>query len=215
TEIEAFEKDHESPREYSEMFFETSLNLVQVLGIVDDYVIANFTWPKALAVPQELQTEGVFIISTNRALSRLAFDGATHKQNMAKGSIQTLLVPVFVEFAFDEAATLRAMLKPLDEAGISISDFGKNSFLVQAIPSYLDTSSIGDILKELVASETNDIPALLAKACKNVASSKPLTVDMASHIINKLLECNNPFHCPAGDKIVCMLAKTELEKKFR
>lgn len=206
--------------QFTQLFLEETAHSVNVQAVFDDFIMADIIWPASVDLPEELahqKSEGLYLISAKRALSRLAFEGASLPKELAKTSAQTLLVPVFIEVSAHEAGQLRAMIPQLEQAGIVISDFGRASFLVQAIPSYLEPSCIQDVIRRLLDDEgaINDLAVTLAKACKSSKNQKPLSKEAASHVVKKLLECVNPFQCPAGDKIVAILTKSELEKKFR
>lgn len=184
----------------------------RVHAVYGDVIIADIEWPKAFEIPEELTQEGLFLISATRAIQRLAFDGSKSEKEC---SIQNLLVPIFIELTASEAGLLRSMLTLLRKAGIIVNDFGKNSFLVEGIPSFLEQSEISDIIRALVEDESIDVSATLAKACSAVQAKKAVSREQAVHLVQKLLECSNPFYCPVGDKIVAMLTKQELGKKFK
>lgn len=216
-ELEYSVQNEEPQPQFTQLFLEQTAHAVSVQVVFDDFIIADILWPAAIDLPEELAQEGLYLISAKRALSRLAFDGASLPKELAKVSSQTLLVPVFIETSAHEAGQLRALLPQLEQAGIVISDFGRASFLVQAIPGYLEASCINDIIRRLLDDEgaINNLAVTLAKACKTSNTQKPLSKEAASHVVKKLLECVNPFQCPAGDKIVSIFTKNELEKKFR
>jgi len=190
---------------------------INVHTVLDDFILADVSFPAETRLPDGFEQDSLYVISASRALSRLAFDGSTHNRDVAKGAVQTLLVPVFIELSVNEASQLRAIMSKLEQTGIMINDFGKASFLVQGIPNYLEYACIEEIIRKLLENETSldDIPVRLARACKTTKFTKRLSRDAASHVVKKLLECVNPFVCPVGDKIICALTKSELEKKFR
>ncbi len=217
---DVFKQEHfqqVAPEQFTQMVLHEPSQQSIVHAVFDDYIIATISWPEGCRVPEELKADGLYIISAKRALSRLAFDGVAQSPDVGKGAIQTLLVPVFIEVAPSEAGQLRELMPQLELAGITISDFGKASFLVQAIPSYLEAASIEDVLRAVLDDDgaSGNVAATLAKACKSVKTTKRLTVEVASHVVKKLMESSNPFCCPSGDKTVSMLTKNELEKKFR
>ena len=170
---------------------------VQVYAVVDDYIFTDI--------------DGLSLVSTKRALSRLTHDGA--KERGHKASVQTLLVPIFIELQPQEAKQLTAILEPLEKAGIVINAFGPSSFLVQAVPSYLEGVSIEDLIKTILEQE-GDVAKALSDACKRTPTRQKLSVDSARHIVKKLMLSTNPYICPAGDKIIVPITTDELEKKF-
>ncbi len=207
----------QTPIQYTFDLQQEPSHSIVVHTVLNDFIFAEVSFPAETRLPDGFEQESLYVISASRALSRLAFDGSAHNRDVAKGAIQTLLVPVFIELSVDEASQLRAIMPKLDQAGIMINDFGKSSFLVQGIPNYLEYACIEDIIRKLLENETSidDIPVMLAKACKTTKFTKKLSCDAASHVVKKLLECVNPFVCPVGDKIICALTYSELEKKFR
>ncbi len=176
-------------------------------AICDGILIVDIEWPSHFVLPDDLLFEGLYLVSLKRAIQRLAFDGATTEKSR---SIQQLLVPVFIELTSHEATTLRAHIAELHKIGIIVNDFGKNSFLVEAIPSYLDETEVSDLVRSLLDDENEAISLKIAK----VQAHKAISKEQAVHIVQKLLECSNPFYCPNGNKIVAKLTKQELGKKF-
>lgn len=177
----------------------------KVLAVFDDFIIADVEWKEPLE-------DGLSVISIKRALARLTHDGQSGTKSV---SSQTLLVPIFIECNAEEANRLREKLPQLEKAGIVLSDFGRSSFLIQAIPSYLESSMVEDMIKAMLVDDSHNLADSLAKACKSVQKHKTLSPDAALQVIKKLRSCDNPYICPAGDKIVTILTATDLEKKFK
>ncbi len=180
-------------------FIESSIHIYKVLG---DFIIADI--------------DGDFsAVSTKRALSRLTHDGSSSGIDV-KPSVQTLLVPIFLEMQKEEAAHLRAIIQPLEKAGFHITDFGPASFLIQAHPSYLEGVPVEELVRALVEKEVSgeDIAKELSNSCKKMSCSYKISKESAHHILKKLMQSSNPYVCPAGDAIISTFTPQELEKKF-
>lgn len=196
-----------------QMLFEEVEQRCRVHAVYDDFIIADITFGKTVELPQELSSDGLYLVSAKRALARLVFDGPSLAE---KCSMQTLLVPIFIELSLNEAIELGQMLPSLEKAGFLLREFGAASYLVEGIPSYLEPSIVEDIIRSLLGKELHDdIPLKLSHACAKTRPAKSLSREEAVHVVEKLLRCNNPFYCPHHEKIITMLTKQELEKKFR
>ncbi len=180
-------------------FLESAIHIYKILG---DYIVADI--------------DGDFcVVSTKRALSRLAYDGSGD-QKEHKGSKQMLLVPIFLEMQKREAEHLRSIIIPLEKAGFQINEFGPNSFLLQAHPAYLEGAPVEELLRSLVEKEVSEesVQEELAKSCKRITYSYRISRDSAQHIVKKLMHSTNPYICPDGDVVIAKFTPEELEKKF-
>jgi len=184
---------------------------VQIQGFFKDYIFAEIDWQDR-AIPVELQEEGIALVSAPLALSRIAYDGT---QLQTFGVSQTLLVPLFIELTPPEALRLKEKAPQLHQAGIGLREFGPSSFLIEAIPSYLENLDVEETLRFLAQ---DDHEMTVAEAFAKIASVGKrrvvLTKEIAEQVVKKLLTCKNPFTCPFGAKIILQITLAEMEKKF-
>lgn len=189
----------------------------EVLGIFAGYILAFVSWTEAQKkkLPSELLEEGIYLISSREALSRITFDGALSKSS----SIQTLLVPVFLELSLQEANCLKEHLASLEKIGLLIREFGSNSFLIEGVPRFLEELDIEETVRALVAKledqQIQDIVRALASVARNSKRGFSLTLPLATLIVKKLTECDDPFISPFGARIITIITQAEIEKKFR
>lgn len=187
----------------------------QVQGFFKEYLFVEINWQERI-IPDGLQQEGIYLVSVPQALARIAYDGAEKESEVTTRVSQNLLVPLFLELSPPDAERLKEQIVPLSEAGICVREFGHTSFLVEAIPSYMKELDVEEALR-LLASEDNQssvsqcFAKIAASGKRNVAPSK----ELGEQIMQKLLNCKNPFVSPFGERIVALLTDTELEKKFR
>lgn len=190
----------------------------QVLGVFKGFILASILWTDAQRkrLPADLSEEGIYLISSREALSRIAYEGSKKRES----SVQTLLVPLFLELSLAGANCLKAHLPHLEQIGLTLREFGTNSFLIEAVPRFLEELDIEETLRALVAKlevdgESEDLMREIASAARSSKRCYSLTVPIATHIVKKLTECDDPFISPFGLRIITIITQAEIEKKFR
>ena len=102
--------------------------------------------------------EGLFIIDQHAAQERIKYE-YYRKEIEKDGTVQqNLLVPIVLEYPANDAITIRENLNKLETAGISLEEFGQNSFLIRSHPSSFKAGQ-EEIVKEMIdfLLETNQI----------------------------------------------------------
>jgi DNA mismatch repair protein MutL len=109
--------------------------------------------------------------------------------------------------------------------GFDISDFGKNSFQINGVPSNLESSNATTIIEGMIDTEKNkamdgksDIHEMIALSlAKSMAikSGQILGKEELIHLFNQLFATSNPNYSPEGKPIISILSNEELEKRFK
>ncbi len=68
-----------------------------------------------------------------------------------------LVFPVIVDLAAEEYILIKENLSTLDDLGIEIDDFGKNSIIVRALPDIIQKGDIAGIIKNIAYAIKEDI----------------------------------------------------------
>ncbi len=150
------------------------------------------------------EAEGLRVVDIGRAAERVIFDEMTNAHK--KVSVQALLIPIQLSFSGKEKLYLAEKLPELNTKGISIREFGGDTFIIDAIPSILEPSEIPDLIHAFL--EEGQFPRQLGKCLKRGAISNA----MASALIEKLFKSQNPDLTPSGKKIHYLLDEKALEK---
>lgn len=196
-----------------------------------EWIFASINWSEELQVvaPKELLPEGYILIHTKLALSRIAYEDLISEGERQDKIIESqhLLVPVFVDLDFNEAKSIEQLIPYLVNFGFSIREFGKHSYLIEAVPSqfsHLSGEQIKAFVKEIGHKGLSDDgpsngPILnslrkIAQIASRSYVNNRLSEELGRKIVKRLLQCKDPFHCPFGAP-TCMLQKKEdLLKQF-
>jgi DNA mismatch repair protein MutL len=138
---------------------------------------------------------------------------------------QHLALPQTLELSPAEARVASERLDALAKAGFLLDPFGKDTFVVRAVPArvaggdYLGT--LRAIIDEMTAASTTRrllVPhesALIMASCKMaVKKGDPLTMEEMTRLLADLARMRNPFTCPHGRPILLALPHREMDRKF-
>ena len=167
--------------------------------------------------------DGLYLIDQHAAHERVLFEQfmKLYEEDIPS---QSLLQPVVVDLPLDQAQLLEEQLIILAGFGFKIETFGKNSFLIRAIPSLFTNVDPAEALKVVVEDfEEDEKPLkgqiesrLIARICKRAAvkSGKSLTPEEQRSLILELERCKSPRTCPHGRPTMIHLSVNLLERQF-
>ena len=193
------------PKPDVQMDLEPVRSQVRIHTILGDVIFADIMWPEGR------EAEGLYLISAKRARAKLALDMPKN----APKAMQTLLVPEILEVSAHDAEHLKELIPSLQEHSFSLREFGRCSFMIEGIPAYIDAHIVKDVLLEILDDDGTSVAEKIARACKTIKRDMPISLDAAHLLVKKLIDTQNPFTTDTGEKIITMLTKEELEKKFR
>lgn len=168
--------------------------------------------------------DDLILIDQHAAHERVLYDQVTEKRDARQVS-QELLVPVLLRESPREAALLRGILHPLAERGFLVEEFGRDSFLVRAIPSVLgrleDASAIQDLLGDVFSGEV-DAPEETGErisrsiACKGaIKAGTACTSDQCKRLVAQLRLARSPYTCPHGRPTMVSFSRSALDALFK
>ena len=181
----------------------------------------HFLWIDAASVQHlelGLESNGILIVDLKAASSRLLFDSL---QGEEKVSQQTLLLPLSFSCSFAEAEQILLNEKELEKMGFSLTSVGKQSFLIDAIPSLLPEEEAIDFLKIAFMEEKGESWAMkkeraLASTCARLISGRRENYAMyqSLQIFYALSKSKSPLVCPLGNKTIVQMSDPGLEQLF-
>jgi DNA mismatch repair protein MutL len=168
--------------------------------------------------------DDLILIDQHAAHERVLYDQVTERRDARRVS-QELLVPVMLREPPREAALLREVGDLLAERGFLLEEFGKDTFLVRAIPSVLggleDASGIHDILGDILSEEV-DAPEETGErisrsiACRGaIKAGTVCTIEQCERLVAQLRLTRNPFTCPHGRPTMVSFSRESLDALFR
>jgi DNA mismatch repair protein MutL len=186
------------------------------IGVYQHYLWINAASSNYLEMG--FPSEGVLIVDLKAASARLLFESL---QEDLQDSQQTLLLPLSFSCSLAEAQLLLVNEKELEKMGFSLRSIGKQSFLVEAIPSLLPEEEALEFLKIAFSAEKGESWGLkkeriLASACNRLLSQRKENygIGQALEIFYSLIKAKIPLFCPLGNKTIVSLENNELDQLF-
>ena len=190
-----------------------TLNLYPIGQIHGTYIIAE-------------DEEGMYILDQHAAHERVNYEMIQKKFQESEIAITEMLVPLSIELTTSDFNTFMENKKVLDDLGFKIEEFGINTIVIKAHPTWLTKNFEGDNLKSIIdlvitnGKNFNKERFLdsLAKmvSCKmSVKANERLSFEEMDQLLKDLVKCDNPYNCCHGRPSIMKFTNYELEKMFK
>lgn len=199
---------------YEQHFLEeASKPLHRIIGqIFDTYWLVEFE-------------EKLFIIDQHAAHEKVLFEKMMYTLKEKEFTSQQLSPPLVVSLTMREEELLNKYYDQFLQLGYQIESFGGKEYSICAVPANLYNINkqslfveMLDELSEETGLKTSDIvlEKIASMSCKAaVKGNQRLSFKEMEHLIDELLQCENPYQCPHGRPTIISMSKYELEKKFK
>lgn len=167
--------------------------------------------------------DGLYLIDQHAAHERVLFERFMAQRGDAIPS-QALLEPAAVELPYAAASLLEEQLPVLAKLGFEVEPFGRQAFLVRAIPAILSGLNPAAALRVLVEDfEEDETPLaqeievrLVARVCKQAAvkGGQILSPQEQAALLRNLEASQSPRTCPHGRPTMIHLSVDALERQF-
>jgi DNA mismatch repair protein MutL len=169
---------------------------------------------------------GLVLLDQHAAHERILFEQMlTRVEQGGQAPSQRLLLPETLELSIRDATFLRQQMEVLTRLGVSLSEFGDRTFLLDALPPFVKVSDARKFALELVdelkaAGEDVNSARLgehvVAKTvCRHaVKANDPLAGKELEKLVADLRACAMPYTCPHGRPTLIEMNWRELERKF-
>ena len=169
---------------------------------------------------------GLVLLDQHAAHERILFEQMlTRLEQNGFAPSQKLLLPETIELPPRDAQFLREQLAVLTRLGVGLSEFGERTFLLDALPPFVNAADprrfVFDLVDELrVAGREVNLARLgehtVAKTvCRHaVKANDPLAGPELENLVADLRRCAMPYTCPHGRPTLIEMNYRELEKKF-
>jgi DNA mismatch repair protein MutL len=169
--------------------------------------------------------EGLVLVDQHAAHERILFEELRRRMEEQGVPSQRLLLPLTFDLAPRDAEWVDRNIPTLQKMGIGIEFFGANTFKIDSLPTFLNTSNPVQFMREVIdglKSASNSSSAMrlgedmIAKTvCRHaVKANDPLRNLEIERLIRDLLDCDLPYCCPHGRPTMIQISLGELEKKF-
>lgn len=169
---------------------------------------------------------GMYLVDQHAAKERVNYE--LFKNNLGNPNKNTieLLFPLTIELTTDEFIIVKENIDFLNKMGFIVSEFGINSILVKAHPTWLpknyEEKAIRRIIEIIIEKEKNfniekfNETIAINLSCKlSIKANDNLSINEMEELIKDLRNCDNPYNCPHGRPTVIFYSKYDLEKLFK
>ncbi len=189
---------------------ESGVNLDSIWQVHTKYIISEIK-------------SGLVVIDQHVAHERVLFEQAMEAMEGSPLPSQTLLFPEVVELPAEDFSTLLELIPYLEKIGFRMKEFGKDTVMIEGVPSELGWGSEKEVLTEIIDTYRNQqkaqpsfMEAVAASyACKAaVKAGDPLTQEEMQSLVDRLFATKHPYYCPHGRPIMANLSLDELDRRF-
>jgi DNA mismatch repair protein MutL len=169
-------------------------------------------------------TDELMLIDQHAAHERILYEQVTGRLKKEHRS-QELIAPVVIHRTPKETSVIRDLLPTLDEEGFFLEEFGKDTFLVRAIPVVLgrmeETRIIDEIISDLVSegqvrSVNNRERITRIIACRGaIKAGTVCTQEQCQRVVDQLRLTKNPYTCPHGRPTMVRFTRADLDSMFK
>jgi DNA mismatch repair protein MutL len=203
-----------SQRDQEPIFESTGFSALRVVGqLHNTYIVCE-------------SDAGLVLIDHHAAHERILFEQLQRRAAEQQPAAQKLLVPETLELNFREAEILGQMIADLKTLGLEIEPFGKNTFVIKAVPALLAGRDVKPLIHEIVekTAAVGYSPGLkdaldqcrILMACHGaMRANQALTEKQIEKLLRQLDECGHPSHCPHGRPTWIRWDLATLEKSFK
>lgn len=169
---------------------------------------------------------GMYLIDQHAAKERVNYEIFKEKlANPLKENI-AMLLPMTIELSNKEYIILKENFDLLENMGFEIAEFGINSIIIKAHPTWLtdgfENLQIQKIVEAVIHKEKdfdlakfNDHLAATLACKASIKAHTEISLDEMRALISDLSKCHNPFNCPHGRPTVVTFTTYDLEKLFK
>ncbi len=166
---------------------------IRVVGLYSTYLLLH-------------HGEGIQWVHLPRLFYRIRYE------KYSKGPVQqALLFPHSIEVPMNEIDSLIQRQKEFEEEGISLRYFGGLTFVVEAIPPWIDTKDLQGCIEDLLHNAGKNIRNILARRGRKAAYSLEEAVAGWSEWVQQ----GYPNSSPDGDPISVIMCKEKMDGLFR
>lgn len=169
--------------------------------------------------------EGLYIIDQHAAQERIKYEYYRKEIGKVGDALQSLLVPIVLEYPHDEWVKITERQAILEEVGIHLETFGTNSFIVREHPTWYETGKEEEITREIIeiVLETGQIDlakfreetAIMMSCKRSIKANHYLNDQQARVLLADLAKTENPFNCPHGRPVLIQFTNREMERMFK
>lgn len=169
--------------------------------------------------------DGLYIIDQHAAQERIKYGYFREKIGDVSDDLQELLVPFVLDYPNNDAIKLKEKTELLQEVGIYLEEFGPNSFIVRAHPTWYPAGQEESIIREMIdmllvtgsvsVKKFREATAIMMSCKRSIKANHHLNEAQARVLLTDLAQCENPFNCPHGRPVLIHFSNSDMEHMFK
>ena len=171
-------------------------------------------------------SEGLVLLAPRAARERILFERLLESNRRPMMS-QRLLVPELLELDARDMGVALEAAQQLEQAGFSISRFGRHTLRIEAIPALLPMSDIAPFMQELLQVFTrgevrlnrarNPFEPFARQLAQRYAAREDMEpwLQRPLPLLAELLRCEIPYCTPGGKPTLIPFALSEINRRFQ
>ncbi|MGM0214629.1 DNA mismatch repair endonuclease MutL [Enterococcus sp. AZ109] len=169
--------------------------------------------------------EGLYIIDQHAAQERIKYEYFREKIGDVTDDLQELLVPFVLDYPNNDAIKLKEQKELLEKVGIYLEEFGPNSFVVRAHPTWYPAGQEESIVREMIdmllvtgsvsVKKFREATAIMMSCKRSIKANHHLNEAQARVLLTDLAKCENPFNCPHGRPVLIHFSNSDMEHLFK
>ena len=169
--------------------------------------------------------EGLYIVDQHAAQERIKYEYFREKIGEVSDDLQELLVPIVLDYPNNDAIKLKEQTEKLQEVGIHLEEFGANSFIVRAHPTWYPAGEEESIIREMIdmlletgsvsVKKFREATAIMMSCKRSIKANHYLNEAQARILLADLAKCENPFNCPHGRPVLIHFTNSDMERMFK
>lgn len=169
--------------------------------------------------------EGLYIIDQHAAQERIKYEYFREKIGEVSDDLQELLVPFILDYPNNDALKLKEQKELLEDVGIFLEEFGQNSFIIRAHPTWYPAGQEESIIREMIdmllttgsvsVKKFREATAIMMSCKRSIKANHYLNEAQARVLLEDLKTCENPFNCPHGRPVLIHFTNSDMERMFK
>ena len=169
---------------------------------------------------------GMYLIDEHAAKERINYENFLEKLGKPSQDKISLLFPITIELSTSDYVILKENMDILEKNNIEAEEFGVNSIIIKAHPTWIPRGFEEKVLNNLVEQviqkqkdfriEKFNEEAIKMLSCKMaIKANTNMSLEEMENIINDLRKCKNPYNCCHGRPSIIFYSRQELDKMFK
>ena len=169
---------------------------------------------------------GMYLIDEHAAKERINYEEFLEKLGKPSQDRISLLFPITIELSTSDYVILKENMDILEKNNIEAEEFGVNSIIIKAHPTWIPRGFEEKVLNNLVEQvvqkqkdfriEKFNEEAIKMLSCKMaIKANTNMSLEEMENIINDLRKCKNPYNCCHGRPSIIFYSRSELDKMFK